>query len=112
MTTERAATHYYDAFNQKSDFSEVPFAETVSFRGPTGTIDGAAPLRAVLGDLSQRVQALTVRHQLSEGDQVVTVYDFDLGLPDGPIPMAERLAFVDGEITEIELLFDAGRLPG
>ena len=112
MTTDRAAALYYAAFTDRSDFAEVPFADAVRFRGPTGPIEGAAALRGVLEGLARNVQGLEIRHQLEASGQVVTVYDFDLGLPDGPIPMAERLAVEGGEIAEIELLFDARRLPG
>jgi hypothetical protein len=41
---------------------------------------------------------------------VVTVYDFDLGMPEGPIPMAEVLDVEDGAIRRIDLMFDSKRL--
>lgn len=110
MTTTGIADLYYDAFRQQTDFGEVPFAEKLTFRGPNGTIDGAAPFRSVVAGLAQGVRSLDVRHRLAHGDTVVTVYDFDLGLPDGAIPMAEVLRIEDEEITAIELLFDARRL--
>ena len=41
---------------------------------------------------------------------MISVYDFDLGLPGGPIPMAERLEIRGEEIVAMELLFDAARM--
>ena len=110
MTIQSAIDQYYAAFEAKSDFSEVPLDADVAFRGPMNEIAGEAALRPVLAGLAQRVSSLAIRHQMTQGDQVLTVYDFDLGLPDGPIPMAERIALRAGVIREIELFFDARRL--
>ena len=110
MSQTPANELYYDAFRKRTDFSEVPFAEDVVFRGPTGPIEGATALRARLAALAQGTKDVTMRHQVVGGGQVLSFYDFDLGLPGGPIPMAERLG-CDGEtIEEIELLFDPARL--
>lgn len=112
MDLTAIARRYYAAFTDGSGFDDVPFDDAVAFRGPTGEIEGAPALRGVLEGLAQNVKSVEIRHQLAGGDQVVTVYDFDLGAADGPIPMAERLGFADGRIREIELLFDAQRLAG
>ena len=87
-------------------------AESVVFRGPTGPLEGAVTLRQVVGGLAKQLKQLDVRHQLENGDTVMTVYDVDLGMPGGPIAMAELLRIVLGEIAEIELLFDPSRLSG
>ena len=52
-----------------------------------------------------------MRRQLAYGEFVLTFYDLDLGAPEGPIPMAEKLRVVDGRIVDVELLFDSRRLP-
>jgi hypothetical protein len=106
------ADRYYAAFRNKTDFSEVPLAEQLHFQGPSGTIEGAAPFRGVVSGLAQTVKGLEVRHQAVADGTVVTVYDFDLGLPDGPIPMAEVLRVEGDAIRAIELVFDTKRMPG
>ena len=112
MSPTDLANCYYAAFRQQTDFSEVPFAADIRFHSPSGVTEGAAPFRGMLTGLAKNVKALTVRHQLSEGDDVITVYDFDMGLPGGAIPMAERLHCKGGEIVEAELFFDSKRLGG
>ena len=57
------------------------------------------------------MQRFQIRRQASDGEFVLTFYDLDLGAPDGPIPMAEKLRVVDGAIVDVELLFDSRRLP-
>ena len=104
------ANTYYDAFRNRTDFSEVPLSSGLVFRGPSGALEGAAPFRGVVSGLARQLRGIAVRHQLAEADRVITVYDFDLGLPDGPIPMAEVLEIAGGEIAGIELLFDSRRL--
>ena len=112
MNPKQLAQQYYDAFHQKADFNEVPLAEDLIFKGPGGEIKGAASFRAVVAGLAQQLVKLEIRDQLASDTVVVSVYDFDLGLPDGPIPMAEKLCIRGNEITEIELFFDSRRLPG
>ena len=104
---------YYDAFRRMTDFSEVPIAETLVFRGPNGALEGAATFRGVVAGLARQLRGLAIRHQVATPERVVSVYDFDLGLPEGAIAMAEVLVIENGRIAEIELLFDASRLaPG
>ena len=112
MDPASAARSYYDAFRNRTDFAEVPLADDLVFRAPTMELRGASQFRPVVSQLAQRLQGLEVRHQLCTEDTVVTVYDFDLGLPDGPVPMAEVLAVRAGQVAEIELLFDSRRLAG
>ena len=110
MTDLETAAIYYRAFDERSDFSEVPFAEDLCFRGPNGEVEGADALRPMLAGLASRHAGLAIRHQVAGEGQVISVYDFDLGLPGGPIPMAERLEIRGEEIVAMELLFDAARM--
>ncbi|MEM9177537.1 MAG: hypothetical protein AAGC67_20155 [Myxococcota bacterium] len=110
MTDLETAAIYYRAFEARSDFSEVPFAEKLRFRGPNGEVEGAGTLRPMLAGLAARHAGLAMRHQVAAEGQVISVYDFDLSLEGGAIPMAERLEIRDAEIVEVELLFDAARM--
>lgn len=112
MSTIEIANRYYDAFRGQLPFADVPFAASFSFRGPNRAIEGADAFRGVVEGLARQLKDLTIRHQHGSAESVVTVYDFDLGLADGPIAMAEVLEFEAGEIAAIELLFDPGRLAG
>ena len=110
MTDLETAAIYYEAFAGRSDFGEVPFAEDLRFRGPNGEVEGAATMRPMLAGLAARHAGLVMRHQVAADGQVISVYDFDMGLEGGPIPMAERLEIRNEEIVEMELLFDAARM--
>ena len=112
MSALEIANRYYDAFRKHSDFSEVPMAEDLQFQGPTGSIDGAQAFRGTLTGLAQGVKSLAIRHQVEAEGVVVSVYDFDMGLPGGPIPMSEVLEVRDGAIAQVELVFDSARLGG
>ena len=104
------ANKYYAAFEAKSDFSEVPMADGLVFRGPMMTLDSAAAFRQALGGMMGQFRGLTQSAQFADEKKVVTVYEFDLGLPGGPLPMAEVLHVRDGEIAEVDLIFDSVKL--
>lgn len=110
-TALQVAQDYYQGIAGERDFATVPMAEDLTFRGPGRTASNAQAFRKALRGLSTQVKGLELRQQLAEGEFVLTFYDLDLGAPDGPIPMAEKLRVVDGEIVDVELLFDSRRLP-
>ena len=101
---------YYDAFRNRTDFSEVPLDDDFVFHGPIGALEGPAAFRSVVAGLARGVAGLEIRHQVRDGSRVLTVYDFDLGQPDGPIPMAEILDVHGETIRRIDLIFDSKRL--
>ena len=110
MKVRDIADRYYGAFAGRYQFGDVPMADDLHFASPAMQLDGAEAFRGALGGLVQQVKGLEIRHQSVDGDAVLTVYDFDLGLPAGPIPMAERLQCRDGVIAEVELIFDSARM--
>lgn len=112
MDAIAVADTYYEAFRRKTDFQEVPIADDLAFHGPSGPIEGADAFRAAVSGIAKGLAKLEIRHQLERDGTVVSLYDFDLGAPDGPIPMAEVLEIAGDEIRRIELIFDTRRLPG
>ena len=110
MNPQQIADAYYANFTAKTDFSDVPMAQKLRFESPMMQLDGPAAFRGALNGLLERFQGLSIRHQLAAGASVVTVYDFDLGLPGGPVPMAEVLTVKNAELHRVELIFDAQRL--
>lgn len=112
MERSAIADRYYEAFRNTTDFGEVPMEDDLVFRGPSGEIKGAEAYRTVLAGLARGVKDLKVREQAVVGASVVTIYDFDLGAPGGPIPMAEVLRIPGSAIAAVELIFDSARLPG
>ena len=105
------AAKYYEGIAGERDVALVPMADDLTFQGPGRSASNAEDLRQALRGLSPQVRSLTLRQQVADGEFVLTFYDLDLGGPDGPIPMAEKLRVADGRIVEVELLFDSRRLP-
>ena len=110
QTTQAAAT-YYAAFTGTPSIGDIPLKDDLSFVSPRFQLDSAEAFRDALGDLFERVQSLQIDRQLIEGNTVLTFYHLDLGVPGGPIPMAERLEVEGGKIARVNLLFDSARLP-
>ena len=110
MNSLSIANRYYDALRKKLSFDEVPMQDDLVFKSPNGPVEGAAVFRQMLTGLAENIVGIDVRHQFEKTDTVVSVYDFDMGLPGGPIPMAEVLRLREGAIAEVELLFDSKRL--
>ncbi len=109
--TEKVSQIYYTALAGKEDLSTIPLREDVRFESPRFTLENASSFREALGRLVPGVRSLEIRHQLIEPGTVLTVYELDLGAPGGPIPMAERLRIVDGQLVDVQLIFDSSRLP-
>ena len=110
MNPQEIADSYYRAFETRSDFAEVPMAESLRFVSPAMELPSAEAFRGALRGLVEQFQGMKIRHQSVDGDAVLTVYDFDMGAPGGPIPMAEVLRCSGGEILEVELIFDSVKL--
>ncbi len=110
MDRQRVVDAYYAALRSEIELDAVPMDEGLAFASPMMNLDSAAAFRGALGGLTQRVKGLEIRHQAWDGSTAVTVYDFDLGLPDGPVPMAEAVTVADGAVQRVELLFDKARL--
>lgn len=110
MTPKQVADRYYEAFREGTDWNDIPMAESLCFRSPMMSLEGPEAFRGALRGLQTRVKGLEIRRQLADGETVVTVYDFDLGAPSGPIAMSEVLEVKGGEITDVELIFDPAPL--
>ena len=102
---------YYNALAGEAPLSRVPMATAIAFRSPQLEFKDRASFRTALTGLVQQVRSLEIHNQMVDNNLVMTFYSLDLGAPTGPIPMAEQLIVKDGEIKEIQLIFDSVRLP-
>ncbi len=100
-------TSYYENFTCRGDFASIPMADDLRFDGPMHTYRDGDRYRRDCGQLAAMVQGIEIRHQFFEGDRVHTVYDFDLGLPSGPVASSETLRFVDGVLVAVDLIIDS-----
>ena len=107
MTVAEVTRRYYAAFRTAGDFADVPMADDLRFTGPLQRYADGPRYRADCARLAGRVRALAMRHQFVDGDRVHSVYDFDLGLPTGPIATSETLTFDGGRMVAAELIIDS-----
>lgn len=99
---------YYQDFASKGDFASVPMADDFKFRGPIHTYTDGDRYRTECKALASNVVAITIRHQIYDKNQVHTVYDFDLGLPTGPVATSETLTYdTNGMMIAADLYLDS-----
>lgn len=98
---------YYRDFASQGDFEAVPMATDLRFSGPMHAYVDGERYRRDCVELAAMVRGIAIRHQFFDGEQVHTVYDFDLGLPSGPIPSSETLTFADGTMVAADLVIDS-----
>ena len=98
---------YYEDFASQGDFAGIPIADDLCFSGPIHTYRDGDRYRLDCGQLAAMVRGIEIRHQFTEGNQVHTVYDFDLGLPSGPIASSETLTFDNGALVAADLIIDS-----
>lgn len=110
MNVAALAERYYRDFESEGDFESVPMADDLRFSGPIHAYVDGDRYRRDCAELAAAVQGITIRHQFVDGDQVHTVYDFDLGLHSGPIPSSETLTFTDGIMVAADLIIDSSPL--
>lgn len=103
---------YYEALNGDRPWTDVPLHADVFFGGPMQRIDSATELRTMLDGLmaAHGPGKVTMTAQSASNGDVLSFYEFDMGVPGGPIEMAEHMMTRDGLITSIQLIFDASRL--
>lgn len=98
---------YYRDFASRGDFTTVPMADDLRFDGPLHAYVDGQRYRRDCAELATMVRSVVIRHQFFDGDQVHTVYDFDVGLRSGPIPSSETLTFADGVLVAADLVIDS-----
>lgn len=103
---------YYATFEAKGDFADLPLTDDFVFSGPGTPAADADTFRAMAGGIASMLQGIEIDRQLRNGDTAITTYGFDLGLPAGPIRMAEAVTHDGDAISRIELFFDSAAMGG
>jgi ketosteroid isomerase-like protein len=97
---------YHEAWTNK-DFETARslLRDDLSFRGPIDTFERADDYVAALQRLTPMVEGVDVHRILSEGDDVVVL--FDLITPQGSAPVAEWYRVEGDKIARVQVYFDA-----
>ena len=81
------------------DFSDVPFAEDVSYESPLTPKRKARDAIEFLSALFPIMRGAEVKQHIVEGEYVATV--FDLRTPNGVTTVFDRFRVIDGKLKEI-----------
>jgi hypothetical protein len=86
------------------DFSNVPFAEDVSYESPLTPKRTGQEAIAFLSALFPIMQGADVQQHIVEGEYVATV--FHLKTPNGVTMVFDKFRVVEGKLTEINPYYD------
>jgi SnoaL-like domain len=112
MTAAETVAQYYDGWrNRQGDLSGVPLADDFQFTGPVASFQTAEDYRAMAREAGQAVTSFNVRRQFVDGNEVISIIDWQMAIPGvGPMTSAELLEVQDGVIVRGELIYDAEAL--
>jgi hypothetical protein len=108
MDPRTVAKLYYDAWKHKrGDMSDVPLADDLHYTGPVASFVDAAGFRAMAAGAGSLVTSFAIRHQVVDGDVVLTIVDMEMSLPIPTVTSAEILEIKHGRIVRGENIYDA-----
>ena len=83
-------------------------AENFSFVGPTLQVEGKDAFFEAASGLSSILKGHTILKQFEDGDEVCSIYDFEIETPagSGSVTMSEWCTVRDGRLTSARLVFD------
>ena len=86
--------------------------EEFAFDGPMLQAKGKAEFLAGSVTAASMARGCAIHHQWADGDDVCSVYDFNIETPagSGAIPMAEWSVIRDGKLVSSRLLFDTAAM--
>ncbi|MFI6296010.1 nuclear transport factor 2 family protein [Nonomuraea sp. NPDC050790] len=109
-TPAEIATLFVEAFARRDvDAMAGHLADDVVFESPRGTIEGAAPVLAAMGQFAEVVAGVQILSVLGDGEQAMIMYDMVTG-PFGTLRAADHLVIRDGRIVSDRLVFDTYEL--
>ena len=87
-------------------------ADEFAFNGPILQADGKAEFVAGSATAAAMARGCTIHHQWADGDDVCSIYDFEIETPagTGAIPMAEWSVIRNGKLVSSRLLFDTAAM--
>ena len=87
----------------KGDFSDVPFADNVTYESPLSKKTGREAINFLAG-LFPLIQGVEIRQHIVEDDYIATL--FHLRTANGVTAVFDRFRVVDGKLREINPYYD------
>lgn len=109
MSSADVFTTYLDRFTSGDiDGAAELLDDSFTFHGPMLQADGKAEFLAGSAGLGPIVRGYEMHRQWIDGDEVCSIYDFEVETPlgSGSVPMAEWSVVRDGKLVSSRLLFD------
>lgn len=103
----RAKTFYTEMAKKNIDALELYVHPDIELITPLAKHQGKEAYLAALKNFMAFFNSLTIRTQVSEGNQALVIYEVDFPAPMGKVSTASLMTFQDGLISKVELFFDA-----
>ena len=87
----------------KGDFSDVPFADNVTYESPLSKKTGQEAINFLAG-LFPLIRGVEIRQHIVEDDYIATL--FNLRTANGVTAVFDRFRVVDGKLREINPYYD------
>ncbi|MGZ3582430.1 MAG: nuclear transport factor 2 family protein [Ktedonobacterales bacterium] len=106
-TAHTVVDQYFAALTRK-DWATLQtlLHDDLSFKGPLATLDKADEYLQGLERITARMTGMERRITLTEGENVLQVYDVTLAAPEVTVPVAEWLQVRDDRIASIQMFLD------
>ncbi len=108
-TASEVFNDYLSAFESGDmDRARALVADDFSFEGPMLQVDGKDAFFEAVSDLASIIKGHTILKQFEDGDDVCSIYDFEIETPAGAgsVTMSEWCTVRDGRLTSARLVFD------
>ena len=108
-TASEVFNDYLSAFESGDmDRARALVTDDFSFDGPMLQVDGKDAFFEAVSDLPSIIKGHTILKQFEDGDEVCSIYDFEIETPAGAgsVTMAEWCTVRDGRLASARLVFD------
>ena len=108
-TASEVFNNYLSAFESNDmDRARALVAEDFSFEGPMLQTDGKEAFFEATQGLPSIIKGHEILKQFEDGDEVCTIYDFEIETPagTGSVTMSEWCTVENGRLKSARLLFD------
>lgn len=104
---ECAEAYYTHMLNKNFGAMAEYLHSDVNFIGPLAEMSGKDAVVAAAKHFGEILQDIQIRSRFAAGNQIMLAYDMTLPAPTGKFRAAVLMDFKNGQISKIELFYDA-----